>query len=78
MGDIDQNQYQPIVRHKDANKTVAQQACDENKATCVQDNNRVHTVNNREWTREEKKRVVQIDREERQKGKNFMKRIKTR
>ena len=34
-------------------------------------------MNNREWTSEEKRRVVQIDREERQKRKNFMKRIKT-
>ena len=56
MGDNDQNQYQPTVRHEDANETVAQQDCAENRAACVQDNNRVHTVNNREWTSEEKKR----------------------
>ena len=58
MGDIDQNQYQQIARHEDANETVAQQACAENREARVQDNNRVHTVNNREWTSEEKKRVM--------------------
>ena len=78
MGDIDQNQYQPASRHEDANETMAQQACAENRAAHVQGNNRVHTMNSRGWTSEEKKRVVQIDREERQKGENFMKRIKTR
>ena len=39
-------------------------------------NNRLHTMNCRDWTDEEKKRVVEIDREERMKGKNFMRRIK--
>ena len=78
MGDINRNQYQPTVRHEDANETVAQQACPENRAAHVQDNNKLHTVNNRKWNSEEKRRVVQIDREERQKWKNFMKRIKTR
>ena len=78
MGDIDQNQYQPTSRHEYANETVAQQTCAENRAAHVQGNNRVQTVNNRGWTSKEKKRVVQIDREELQKGKNFMKRIKTR
>ena len=78
MGDIDQNQYQPTSRHEDANETVAQQACAENRDAHVQGSNGVHTVNNRGWTSEEKKRVVQIDREELQKGKNFMKKIKTR
>ena len=64
MGDIDQNQYQPIARHENANEAVAQQACAENRAAHVQDNNRVHTMNNREWTSDERKRMVQIDREE--------------
>ena len=56
MGDIDQDQYQSIARHEDANETVAQQACAKNRAARVQDNNRVHTVNNREWTGEKKEK----------------------
>ena len=39
--------------------------------------NKSHTINGRDWTDEEKKRVVEIDREERMKEKNFM-RIKER
>ena len=35
-------------------------------------------MNCREWTNEEKRRVVQIDAEERQIGRNFMKIIKER
>ena len=35
-------------------------------------------MNKGEWTNEEKLKIVQINREERQKGKNFMKRIKRR
>ena len=35
-------------------------------------------MNNREWANEEKQKLVQINREEGQKGKNFMERIKDR
>ena len=35
-------------------------------------------MNKGEWTNGEKLKTVQINREERQKGKNFMKRIKQR
>ena len=40
--------------------------------------NKSYTMNGRDWTDEEKKRVVEIDREERMKRKNFMRRIKER
>ena len=35
-------------------------------------------MNKGEWTNEENLKIVQINREEEQKGKNFMKRIKQR
>ena len=63
--------------YDDANETVAQKVSAENEA-CRIKHNRVHTMNNREWTNEEKQKLVQIDREERQKCKNFMERIKDR
>ena len=49
----------------------------ENIANHVNDN-AVHNMNNREWTDEQKKRIVGIDEEERKRGKNFMRRIKAR
>ena len=62
MGDMDQNnQFQPTTLCGNANVTVAQQAA--NRASRTEHIN-VHTMNNREWT------------EERQKGKNFMQKIK--
>ena len=63
--------------YDDANETVAQKVSAENEA-CRIKHNRVHTMNNREWTNEEKQKLVQINREERQKCKNFMERIKDR
>ena len=35
-------------------------------------------MNNREWTEEEKCKLVERDRQERNRGKNFMKRVKAR
>ena len=35
-------------------------------------------MNNREWTEEEKCKLVETDRQERNRGKNFMKRVKAR
>ena len=76
MGDTDQNnQFQPTTLCDDANATVAQQAAYRAGRT---EHNNVHTMNNREWTDEEKRRIVCINLEERQNGKNFMKRIKDR
>ena len=56
-----------------ADITVAQQAA---KTSGYTEHNNVHTMTNRQWTNEEKRRIVCINLEERQKGKNFMKRIK--
>ena len=41
-------------------------------------NNRIRIKNNRERSKEQKHRIVEIDHQERRKGKNFMKRIETR
>ena len=38
----------------------------------------VHIINNSEWTEEQKCKLVEIDRQERRRGKNFMKRVKAR
>ena len=78
MEDLHYNyQNQPHFTSVSANKTVAQLADAEEIADQTLDN-RFHTINDRVWTDEEKKRVVEIDREERLKGKNFIKRIKER
>ena len=75
MGDIDQNQLQPQQTHDVANETVVEKVDAENIASQLH-NNDVHIVNKGEWTNEEKLKIVQINREERERGKNFMKRIK--
>ena len=41
-------------------------------------NNRVRITNNREWSEEQKHRIVEIDYQERWKGEHFMKHIKAR
>ena len=38
----------------------------------------IHVMNNSEWTEEQKRKLVEIDRQERRRGKNFMERGKTR
>ena len=35
-------------------------------------------MNNHEWSEEQKRKLVEIDRQERRRGKNFMKRVKAR
>ena len=75
MGDIHQNQFQPQQTHDVANETVVEKVDAENIASQLH-NNDVHIVNKGEWTNEEKLKIVQINREERERGKNFMKRIK--
>ena len=78
MEDLDYNyQNQPNFTLGIADRTVAQLTDAESIADSVQ-NSKSHTMNGRDWTDEEKKRVVEIDREERMKGKNFTKRIKER
>ena len=77
MGDIDQdNQFQPNQMHDDADINVALRSRAENKAD-HEDSRTCHTRST-EWTDEEKQRLIQLDREERLKGKGFMKRIKVR
>ena len=77
MGDIDQNQFRTQQTHDVANETVAEQVDAENIASQLH-NNDVHIMNKQEWMNKEKLKIVQINREERQKGKNFIKRIKQR
>ena len=68
MEDLDYNyQNQPNLTLGVADRTVAQLTGAENKADRERDN-RLHTMNCREWTDEEKKRVVEIDMEERMKS----------
>ena len=77
MGGIDQNQFQSQQTHDVANETVAEQVDAENIASQLHNKN-VHIMNKEEWRKEEKLKIAQMNREERQKGKNFMKRIKWR
>ena len=77
MGDIDKNnQFQPNQIHDDADIIVALHSRAGNKAD--HENSRTCHTRSTEWTDDEKQRLVQLDREERQKGKGFMKRIKAR
>ena len=63
--------------HDVADETVVEQVDGENIASQLHKNN-VHIMNKGEWTKEEKLKLVQMNRAERQKGKKFMKRIKQR
>ena len=76
MEDLGNNRYQPNELHDIADDTVAQTGV-ENRANHVNDDD-VHMVNNREWTDEQKYRIVEIHTQERMRGKNFMKRVKQR
>ena len=76
MEDLDNDKFQPNQPHDITNDTVAQIGA-ENRAN--HDNNViVHIINNREWTEEQKRKLVEIERQEMRKGKNFMKRVKAR
>ena len=59
------NQLQPTILCGDANVTVVKEAA--NRAGRTEHNN-VHTLNNREWTDEEKRLIVCINLKKRQKG----------
>ena len=74
VGDLDDIQFQPILQDI-AGDTVVQLSAD-NQANL--ESNRVRITNNREWSEEQKHRIVEIDHQERRKGKNFMKRIERR
>ena len=69
MGDLDNNQLRPRIL-RDVAYTVAPPDA-ENIANHV-NNNTVHNMNNREWTDEQKRKIVEIDKEERKRGRNFM------
>ena len=76
------NVYQCVTQqtqqvHDVANEAVAEQVNAENTASQLHNKN-FHTLNKGEWTKKEKLKLVQINKEERQKGKMFMKRIKQR
>ena len=73
-GDLDDIKFQPILQNI-ADDTVVPLGSD-NQANL--ENNRVRITNNHEWSEEQKLRIVEIDHQERRKGKNFMKCIKRR
>ena len=75
MGDTNQNHFQTQQTHGIANEAVVEQVDAENTASHVRNHN-IHIMNKGKWTNEETSKLGQINREERQKGKNFMKRIK--
>ena len=63
--------------HDVADETVAEKVDAEDIASQLH-NNTVHIMNKRERTNEHKLKIIQINREDRQKDKNFTKRIKQR
>ena len=76
MEDLDNDQFQTNQPHDVAGDTVAQIGT-ENRANHEHDDI-VHIMNNREWTEEQKCKLIKIDRQERRRGKNLMKRVKAR
>ena len=71
MEDLDNNQFQPNQSHDVTDYTMAQIGA-ENRANHDNDDI-VHIMNNREWSEEQKRKLFKIDRQERRRGKNFMK-----
>ena len=76
MEDLDNNQFQPNQPHDVADDTVASNDA-ENRANHDNDDI-VHMMNNREWTNEQKHKIVEIDIQERRRGKYFTRRVKER
>ena len=74
MGDLDDIKFQPVLQDI-VDDTVVPLGAD-NQANL--ENNKVRIMSNRDCSEEEKHRIVEIDHQERRKGKNFMKRIKRR
>ena len=74
MEGLDNNQFQPNQPHDVTDNTVTQIG-DEKRANHDNDN---IIINNREWTEEQKCKLVKIDKQERRRGKSFMKRVKAR
>ena len=67
MEDLDNNQFYPNQSHDIANDTVAQTGA-ENRANHDNDDI-VHIMNNREWTEEQKRKLVEIGRQEKRREK---------
>ena len=76
MEDLDNNQFQPNQPHDVADDTVVLNDA-ENRPNHDNDDI-VHMMNNREWTDEQQHKIVEIDIQERRKGKYFMRRVKER
>ena len=70
MGDLDNNQLRLRILCDVADNTVAPLDA-ENIANYVNDNT-VHNMNNQEWTDEQMRMIVEIDEEERKRGRNSM------
>ena len=69
LEDSDNNQFQPKQPHDVADDTVTQNDA-ENRAN--HDNDDIlHIINNREWTEEQKRKLVEIDRQERRRRIKF-------
>ena len=75
MGDLDNNQFQPNILHDIANDTVAPLDVENVE---YHENNKVHRMNNREWTHKQRHRIVEIDTKERARGEHFMRRVEER
>ena len=69
MEDLGNNQFQPNQLHDISNDTVAQIGA-ENIANHNNDDI-VHIMNNCEWTEEQKRKLVEIDRQERRRRIKF-------
>ena len=76
MGDLDYNQIKPNQLHDVADDTVVPNGA-ENRAHYDNDSI-IYIVNSCEWTDEQKHKLVEIDTQERRRGKYFMKRMKER
>ena len=76
MEQLDNNQFQPNQPHDVADDTVAPNDA-ENRENHGNDDI-VHMMNNREWTDEQKHKIVEIDIQERRREKYFMRRAKER
>ena len=74
LEDLYNNQFQPNQTDDVADDAVARVGA-EKRANHGNDNI-VHTMNNRAWTLEQKRKLFEIDRQERRRGNNFVKRLK--
>ena len=74
MRDTDQNNPCQPNQISDADTNVELLNRTDNAADHA--SNQTHHISHREWTDQEKRRVVKLNKEERSKGSGFMKRIK--